>query len=79
MGIFKSDSFQIKNRKPTDKKTIVYIYIFIRLYFLSCKSAESSCIEFDSNSFGKGKVKLCSFLGSKSTLELWLEWEGSKR
>lgn len=68
MGIFKSDSFQIRNKKPTDKKTIVYIYIFIRLYFHSCKSAESTCMEFDSKSFGKDEGKLFSFPGSKANL-----------
>ena len=70
MGIFKSgaDAFQVRNRKPTDKKTIVYIYIFIRLYFLSCKSVESTCMEFDGKSFSKGEGKLFSFLGSKANL-----------
>lgn len=68
MGLFKSDSLQIRNRKPTDKKTIVYIYIFIRLYFLSCKSAESTCTEFDNKSLGKDEGILCHLLGSTKNL-----------
>ena len=63
--IFKSDAFQIRHRKPADKKTIVYTDIFIRLYSLSCKSVESTCREFDSKSFSKGEGKLFSFFGSK--------------